>query len=87
MSDESNEQWSPEEQQEMRAAFGEWKAARATKEPTGTIELQSRHDAIKEGQWYEWTAVLIKPDGSVVEGTVQACGDGDMIAKETFEEL
>jgi len=86
MNDENNEQWSPVEQREMKAAFSEWKTARATKEPDGKIELHSRLDSIK-ANWYEWQAVLIRPDGSVIEGTVQACGNGDLIAMETFEEL
>jgi hypothetical protein len=76
---------SPEEAAEMAAALAEWKASRLLKEPQGTIELERRLDSIK-ANWYEWQCTMIKTDGSAVEGTVQADYQGDLIAKETFEE-
>lgn len=51
-----------------------------------TIYLERRLDALRN-DWYEWTCTAEMPDGTSAEGTVQAAGDGELIAEETFEPL
>lgn len=53
---------------------------------TTTIYLERRLDALRN-DWYEWTCTAELPDGTSAEGTVQAAGDGQLIAGETFEPL
>lgn len=56
-----------------------------TMKPT-TIYLERRLDALRN-DWYEWTCTADMPDGTSREGTVQAAGDGEMIAEDTFEPM
>ena len=49
------------------------------------IHLEKKVDHLK-GNWFEWSCTACMPDGKTVEGSVQADGQGEMIAEETFEE-
>jgi hypothetical protein len=46
--------------------------------------LQYIADTLKPG-WCEWYCELHYPGGEVVEGTVQADSQGELVAMETFE--
>ncbi len=47
------------------------------------IELQEKVDELKSN-WFEWACIAVMPDGQIIDGTVQADGSGDLIAKESF---
>lgn len=49
------------------------------------IYLESKVDHLK-GNWFLWSCTADMPDGTSVEGAVQADGQGEMIAEETFEQ-
>ena len=48
------------------------------------IELTAKCGHLN-GDWWEWLCVATLPDGSRVNGSVQADGLGELIAFETFE--
>ena len=56
---------------------------KATKVTIVKIEIGQRIDHLK-GNWYEWSCTAEMPDGTLVEGTVQADGTGEGMAVETF---
>lgn len=69
--------------EEMEAALKEYKEAKL-KQIKGKIHLVSRDSHLK-GDMYDWICQLEKPDGTFIDGYVQATGDGNMIAPESFE--
>lgn len=48
------------------------------------IRLDSKVDQYK-GNWFLWSCIATMPDGTEIEGTVQADGRGNLIAEDTFE--
>lgn len=48
------------------------------------IHVTAKCDHLK-GNWYVWYAEKELPDGTLINGTVQADGCGEGIALETFE--
>ena len=49
-----------------------------------TIHLVEKIDCLKSN-WFVWQCEKELPDGTVIDGSVQADGYGIMIAEETFE--
>jgi hypothetical protein len=49
------------------------------------IYLERRLDSLRNN-WFEWTCTAELSNGNSAEGTVQADGQGELIAEETFEE-
>lgn len=48
------------------------------------IHLTSRDSHLK-GDWWEWMCQKELPDGTFIDGYVQADGSGNLVAEETFE--
>jgi hypothetical protein len=46
--------------------------------------LSSKADHLK-GNWFLWHCVAEMPDGTEAEGTVQADGQGEGVAEDTWE--